>query len=576
MAELVMLSPAQLQLAAYNPRKTFDQESLNELAESLKAQGMLQPILVRQLSPAQGKKAAAYEVVCGARRTKAAELAGLTELPCNVAELTDDQAIEAAITENLQRQDVAPMEEARAFAALLDRGYTLQQLGERFGKSHVHIWNRVQLAKATPELQAAIEAGTIPLTYARELAKFPAEVQQQECENLPLSYYRDPQAYRNRLIERYGMSLNQAPFDLAMAGCASCEFNSVNRSLGKEAYCLAKSKYNELVRAHVLKILSEIPSFFKLVARSYHLDVANKMWQGHLPEGRHIVPVGWLEAYEIVSEPQMPKFEAPDRDDYEDEANYAEALQEANEEHADDMQHYEAAMEDYKQEIKSCKRAFCMYGDEIGTIVYLKETGRRDASVKEEEVDDDLQAQRRELSLEIAGIASQIERLPELASEKAYEVAREQINDLAMYKGIDSIDDQPPLLDEEVDALYLHMLSARVSFLPDNVRRAIMGKTYGSSFTPKQIEAALAVKKQLWPMVVRQYLKQQFQHINGSSCSSQERYAWDKIALALEDVDYNEVAKVRDGYAAKLEKAINRKKELEAALELLGKEVTNA
>jgi ParB/RepB/Spo0J family partition protein len=574
MAELMNLKPSQLVLAAYNPRKTFDHDSLNELAESLKSQGMLQPVLVRLFSPAKGRKPATYEVVCGARRTKAAELAGLELVPCNVAELTDDQAIEAAITENLQRQDVHPMEEARAFAALLERGYTLQQLGERFGKSHVHIWNRVQLAKATPELQEAIEAGKIPLTYARELAKFPEHVQVEEVEDKGWAYNRDPKQYFEKVMNHYSVDLNDAPFRLSDVGCSDCPFSSDAMGFTSfELRCLNKSKYQAHVMEHVLAMSAEDPEL-KFVAFFHSHEKAVQLWQNRLPENRIILKLGWQYTFDFVQKPEMPVFEEPDADDYDTTEAYELAVRDAKLEHNLEVGQYLCDMDEYNQKLAAGPRGIFMCDSRMGHVVPLQENLHSVAS-KYNELElldgaDENAGARAELSKEIIELAEQIKRNPILASEKAYEVAREQINDLAMYKGIDSIEDQPALLDEEMDALYLHMVTERISFFPDNVRRAIMGKPYETfRFTPKQIEAALAVKKQLWPLAVRMFLKQSFQHVNGSSCSTQERYAWDKIALALPDVDYSEVAKVHDGYAAKLKKLQDRYAELVASLEKL-------
>lgn len=575
MAELLSIPVAQLQLAADNPRKTFDDASIAELAQSIKTQGLLQPVLVRLLTPAKGKKAATYEVVCGARRTKAAQVAGLPELLCNVAELTDDQAFEAAVTENLQREDVKPMEEARAFAALIERGYTLQQLGDRFGKSHVHIWNRVQLAKATPELQEAIESGKIPLTYARELAKFPEHVQIEQAARESLGNWRSPAFYAESLLDN-GENLKDAPFDIEKAGCASCEFNARVRKISDANICLNAEKYKDKVRALILEKIhpDRKNGAYIPVSPNYSHREAEAEWAGLLPDGVKIQETGYNKAFDIIESPDKPELEEIDREDYDSEHDYQIAMQDARDEYEEALLNYRDEYAAFSKKVDANPlRAIIVYGPRMGEMVWLEVNPGHEASVtthlKPHDIDD-IAAARAEITKEIMELAEQIGRNPVLASEKAYEVAREQINDLAMYKGIDSIDDQPALLDEEWDALYLHMVTERISFFPDNVRRAIMGKSYETfRFTPKQIEAALAVKQQLWPLAVRMFLKQSFQHVNGSSCSTQERYAWDKIAMALADVDYSEVAKVHDGYAAKLKKLKDRHSELVASLEKL-------
>ena len=111
-----------------NPRKAFAEDALKELSESIKELGVLQPITVRPLD-------GGYQVVCGERRWRAANLAGLTEIPAIVRELNDEEAMDIAITENLQRNDVSPFEEADAFQFLIDnKNYTIADLCKRFGK----------------------------------------------------------------------------------------------------------------------------------------------------------------------------------------------------------------------------------------------------------------------------------------------------------------------------------------------------------------------------------------------------------------------------------------------------------
>ncbi|HUD73430.1 MAG TPA: ParB/RepB/Spo0J family partition protein, partial [Terracidiphilus sp.] len=129
-----------------NPRKSFDEASLNELAASIKAQGILSPLVVRPV----GQR---FEVVAGARRYRAARLAGLETAPVRIVELTDAQAIETSIVENLIRADVHPMEEASGFRFLLDMEelkYTIEQISARTGKTPAFICARLKLTELVP------------------------------------------------------------------------------------------------------------------------------------------------------------------------------------------------------------------------------------------------------------------------------------------------------------------------------------------------------------------------------------------------------------------------------------------
>jgi ParB family transcriptional regulator, chromosome partitioning protein len=123
--------------SATNPRKRFDEKNLEELAASMRAQGILAPLLVRELEDSK------YEVVAGARRLRAAKLAELETLPVRVVKLTDAEAIEAQCVENLQREDIHPLEEALGFKSLLELGepaYSIAIIASRAGKSEPYVY----------------------------------------------------------------------------------------------------------------------------------------------------------------------------------------------------------------------------------------------------------------------------------------------------------------------------------------------------------------------------------------------------------------------------------------------------
>jgi ParB family chromosome partitioning protein len=119
-----------------NPRKRFDESSLSELAASFKAQGVLAPLLVRELDESK------YEVIAGARRLRAAKIAELKNVPVRIVQLTDAEAIEAQCVENLQRDDIHPLEEALGFKSLLELGapYNIAHIAARSGKSEAYIY----------------------------------------------------------------------------------------------------------------------------------------------------------------------------------------------------------------------------------------------------------------------------------------------------------------------------------------------------------------------------------------------------------------------------------------------------
>jgi ParB family chromosome partitioning protein len=156
-----------------NPRRTFDVEALTELANSIRAQGILSPLLVRPL----GEQT--YEIVAGARRYRAAQLAGLDYAPVRIVELTDAQALETGIVENLQRRDVHPLEEAQGFRALLNLEYSIEQIGAKTAKSPAYIAARLKLTELAPAVAEAFTKDQIALGHALLLAKLPPAPQQE-------------------------------------------------------------------------------------------------------------------------------------------------------------------------------------------------------------------------------------------------------------------------------------------------------------------------------------------------------------------------------------------------------------
>ncbi|NBB70073.1 MAG: ParB/RepB/Spo0J family partition protein [Alphaproteobacteria bacterium] len=151
---------------AHQPRRSFDDDDLDALASSIRANGILQPLLVRPLDEF-GER---YGIVAGERRWRAAQRAGLVEVPVVVRVLDDAQALEVALLENVQRHDLSPLEEAFAYERLIDEyGHTQDALAERVGKSRSHIANLLRLTQLSVRLQAWLEEGQLSVGHARAL-----------------------------------------------------------------------------------------------------------------------------------------------------------------------------------------------------------------------------------------------------------------------------------------------------------------------------------------------------------------------------------------------------------------------
>jgi ParB family chromosome partitioning protein len=150
--------------ARHQPRKTFDDERLEELAESIRVQGIIQPLIVRR-RPAGG-----YELIAGERRWRAAQRAGLHEVPVVVREVAEERAFEMALVENLQRADLNPIEEAEGYQRLMaEFGYTQETLAGRVGKDRSTVANALRLLKLPPAVRDMVIGGRLSMGHARGL-----------------------------------------------------------------------------------------------------------------------------------------------------------------------------------------------------------------------------------------------------------------------------------------------------------------------------------------------------------------------------------------------------------------------
>lgn len=157
------------------PRKHFDETGISELAESIAAQGIIQPIVV---TPSGG---GTYQILAGERRWRAAQRAGLYDVPVVVRETPEEQRLELALVENLQRMDLDPLEEATAFQQIMDlRGYTHAELAERVGKDRSTISNALRLLKLPDRVQSLLRSGQLGMGHARALLSLPSAAEMTE------------------------------------------------------------------------------------------------------------------------------------------------------------------------------------------------------------------------------------------------------------------------------------------------------------------------------------------------------------------------------------------------------------
>lgn len=254
-----------------NPRRTFDETKLRELAESIRTHGLIQPITVRP-------KDDAFEIVAGARRFRALQMADQNETPVRVLELTDAQALEVQIIENSQRQDVHPYEEAAGYQRLLDLpGYDVAALSQKCGKSESHIYARLTLLQLITEVADAFQQDRITASHANLIARIPRHRQADAFEQCFRKDWQDKEPHllpakhlASWLNQNIYLPLTAAPFELADAvlfpeagACLDCPkrsgFNTRLFSDVTTDVCLDGACYQRKVSAFIQITLESKP-----------------------------------------------------------------------------------------------------------------------------------------------------------------------------------------------------------------------------------------------------------------------------------------------------------------------------
>lgn len=183
----------------YQPRKEFDKKALEELAESIRTHGIFTPLLVRK------GRVSGYDLIAGERRLRAAKLAGLKKVPAISVEFTDEQMMEISILENVQRENLNPIEEAAAYNSLIDKlGYTQEKLAERVGKSREYCANILRLLKLPSEVQTLVVEKKLTMSHVRPLLALKSEDQMYD---VAMEIMRKKMSVRE--VEQYVRDLNE-------------------------------------------------------------------------------------------------------------------------------------------------------------------------------------------------------------------------------------------------------------------------------------------------------------------------------------------------------------------------------
>lgn len=364
-----------------NPRKHFDEAALEELTDSIAAEGVLQPILVRPI-PYSSTEPGPYEVVAGERRLRAVyKLHARTSttppgadvtIPAIIRDLTDDEALEIMITENLQRRDIHPMEEAAGFAQLVRvRHMDIKELAARVGKSPSFVAQRLKLTDLIEPIQQFFYRGWLLVKDALTLSQLRPEDQQ--------SYYDDEMEGHTELFEvskwelsKYQNNLSNAPFDITDASllkgqpsCTVCPYNSAAALLfpdQSEPICSNPECFRskcDITFNNRLAEAEEDPAVV-LISDEYSASKATKK----LMESHH--GILRYDQYDKLRAPEMPErdwYTGDNETPEDDEADYQKALEE-----------YKDDLEKYNRKISSgaYTKALIIDGDNKGQYIYVK------------------------------------------------------------------------------------------------------------------------------------------------------------------------------------------------------------
>ena len=282
--EYLNIPIVELTESSTNPRKVFDEERLEELAGSIRSKGVLSPLLVRRIN-------GHFEIVTGARRYRAAQRAGLDEIPVRIGAFTDEEALEIQIIENIQRADVHPFEEAQGFRALLDRegaDYSIEKIAAKTGKAASFIAKRLKLLDLTQPAADAFTAGHIGVEHALLIAKLEPEMQEKALAHCFEGYFAANESERSLvpasrlqawIEQNVYLSLKSVPFSkdderllLEAGSCANCAkrtgFNTLLFTEVKDDSCSDAGCFNRKLDAHITQRIEKMPNLI-LISEKY-------------------------------------------------------------------------------------------------------------------------------------------------------------------------------------------------------------------------------------------------------------------------------------------------------------------
>lgn len=376
--ELKEVNLADITVSRTNPRKHFDEESIKELAASIKEKGVLQPIVVRL-----NGKAGKYELVAGERRFRASKIAEAKTIPAVIRELSDDEALELQIIENLQRKDIHPMEEAVAFKGLMVmKKMEVKEIAQRVGKSPQYVAQRLKLNDLIEEFQKAFYKERMTIATALTIARLRPEDQKEfwdEDDNgMSKITINDWQ------LRKFTCDLNDAPFDTKdpsldkkKGACGGCQFNSASNSLlfpdGAKATCSNAPCFKAKAANYYQRELKEAKNNPEAVLISTEYNMG-KDGRDLVAKGEKVYGYGSFEKIEKPDAPDFTDAYAYDPDDFDSE-------KELQDQKDQDLQEYEKDLQEYEKKVNSGKyiKAFVVDGNDKGKYLYIQLRKGKDA-----------------------------------------------------------------------------------------------------------------------------------------------------------------------------------------------------
>lgn len=472
-----------------NPRRYFDEKSLQELAESIKQVGIIQPVTVRKMQNTDN----VYSIICGERRYRAAKLAGLEQIPAYIRECTDEEALDIALTENLQREDMTELETAEAVKTMVEiKHMDIQTISMKLGKSEKYVRDRYQLNNLIDDFKKMLSEDTLNIGKAVFLASYPQDLQQlihkdhfvnenwQYWAELPLK------KFESHLDNKYNSNLDKAQFDTSE--CQGCPFNSSFGRLFSDdtARCLKKPCYTGKNEAAKFKAISDViednPALPVIKGTYIDSSVEREL-------GANNIELSTGKADYYPAEPDKP--EQPKREDFTDEetgefnqADYDEAIEEYNQECED----YKEALQDYANEVLEIETKLAN-GEYQPCLILHSASIEKGYITGADEVTTQATEETTSEAKEIEKLNAKLGREQELKVEKTIKDLKEQV-----FKG--STDFTKDAVKLEQDILFYYLLSE----LTSEHKKQFFGEAYPSdkvkfdfvvSMTPEQRTAII-------------------------------------------------------------------------------------